>query len=104
MTVSLHVSSQKVFLFFLEFPSPSQEVPPISLLPFTGLSFYCPVNLGNKVCTAKAGVLDNSLILGQPELELQNLAFEYIATPDRPPRVGNSAMSFIERHREGLLW
>jgi hypothetical protein len=45
------------------------------------------IELGEQVCTTKAGEWENSLVLGQPDLEVQNLAFEYIAAPDQPQQV-----------------
>jgi hypothetical protein len=42
--------------------------------------------LRNKVFTTKARVCGNSLVLGQPDLGVQNLAFEYTAAPGQPPR------------------
>lgn len=35
--------------------------------------------MGGKVYTTKAGIYEDLLVLKQPDLEVQNLAFEYIA-------------------------
>lgn len=41
--------------------------------------------MGGKVNTTKAGIYEDLLVLKQPDLEVQNLAFEYIAAPDQLP-------------------
>ena len=44
--------------------------------------------LGSKVYTTKAGIHENSLFWWQTDLGVQNLAFEYIATPHLAPWLG----------------
>ena len=41
-------------------------------------------NLGSKVYTTKAGICEDLLILEQPGLEIQYLAFEYTVAQDQP--------------------
>lgn len=48
----------------------------------------------SKVYTIEAGVLGNLLVLGQPDLGVQILAFEYIAASDQPPHQHEGTLTF----------
>ena len=107
---SLHISSAKPsFFFFPEFLSPSQEVPPISLYcPITGFSLLLGAGGGGKVCTTKAAISENLLILEQPDLGEENLAFEYMTAPDLPQYLSPWAAVHLCIHCQSLkaasLW
>ena len=68
-------------------PSPITKVPSTLFSLVIGCSHFYLIGdfkLRNKVFTTKARVCGNSLVLGQPDLGVQNLAFEYTAAPNQP--------------------
>lgn len=45
-----------------------------------------------------AGIHENLLVLGQPDLGVQNLEFEYIAIPDQPKEISFRFCFFLGLH------
>lgn len=67
-------SSQGSFL------SPRKSCLPLSTAYAQALAFYWPVNLESKVCTTKADIHENSLVLGQPDPGVKNCTYANILT------------------------
>lgn len=100
-------------IFFL-FPGPLQRALTKSSSP-APLFLYGPITVssflltnsfkyGRMVYTTKASAHENSLVLGQPDFGVQNLAFVYTA-PNQSPTVSNGKVKvFVNRNWKASLW